>query len=300
MATTQPIARVDNTPQGIGLAVLAMVVFAIHDAIAKLLTEDHSAPQILWIRAAFFALFALAIARRKRPLRKCFVSQRPGLQIIRGLMLVGDMLLIVIAFSLLPLADTHALVATFPLMVTAMSAVFLKEPVGLRRWLAVFACFIGVLIILRPGLTALQPGALLALGAAVFFAAYNTMTRVVSRYDSSETTLLYTAVVGLASTTLIGPFFWTWPSATGWALFVAVSIGGTLAHLLLISALERAPASVLQPFNYVLLLAATVVGFIVFGQFPDIWTIAGSAVIVCSGLYVIYRERKRQDEGTTG
>ncbi len=281
----------DNNPvRGILLTIVAMVVFAAHDAVIKVLTVEYSAPQILWVRFIFFSAFALALARRKGPLIKSTKSARPLLQIGRSLMLLLDMILFVVAVGLLPLADTHALMATFPLMVTALSAVILREYVGVRRWLAVGACFVGVLLILRPGLTVLQPGSLVALAAAFAFALYNIMTRIVSRHDSGEVSLVYVGVVGLVVTSFAAPFFWVWPTTNAWMMLAAIGVVGASAHFLLITALKVAPASVLQPFNYTLLLAATAIGYIVFGHFPDHWTMIGASVIVSSGLYVIQRE----------
>ncbi|MFV2093490.1 MAG: DMT family transporter, partial [Hyphomicrobiales bacterium] len=149
----------DNIPRGITLILLAMAIFAVQDAVVKHLAASFSTPQILWVRYVMFVGFALALALRKRPLRLVLKSAHPGLQIIRSLAILGDLTLFVFAVRVLPLADTHALVATFPLITTALAAVFLKEAVGVRRWLAIITCFIGVLVILRPGLTAIQPGA---------------------------------------------------------------------------------------------------------------------------------------------
>jgi drug/metabolite transporter (DMT)-like permease len=281
----------DNNPvRGILLTMVAMLIFATHDAIIKVLTVDYAAAQILWIRFVFFSVFALALARRKGPLGQSTKSARPLLQIGRSLMLLADMVLFVVAVGLLPLADTHALIATFPLMVTALSALILREHVGVRRWLAVGACFVGVLFILRPGLTVLQPGSLIALAAAFSFALYLVMTRIVSRHDGSEVSLVYVGVIGLILTSFAVPFFWVWPTTDAWLMFAAIGIIGAFAHLLLIAALKAAPPSVMQPFNYTLLLAATAIGYFLFGQFPDFWTILGASVIVGSGLYVIQRE----------
>lgn len=272
------------------LTIITMVIFAAHDAVIKVLTVEYSAPQILWVRFIFFSAFALALARRKGPLIRSTKSARPLLQIGRSLMLLLDMILFVVAVGLLPLADTHALIATFPLMVTALSAIILGEHVGVRRWLAVGACFIGVLLILRPGITVLQPGSLVALAAAFAFALYNIMTRIVSRHDSGEVSLVYVGVIGLVVTSFAAPFFWVWPTTNAWIMLAVIGVVGASAHFLLITALKTAPASVLQPFNYTLLLAATAIGYLVFGQFPDHWTIIGASVIVGSGLYVIQRE----------
>ena len=173
----------------------------------------------------------------------------------------------------------------------------LREHVGVRRWLAIGVCFVGVLFILRPGLTVLKPGSLIALAAAFSFALYNVMTRIVSRHDSGEVSLVYVGVIGLIATSFAVPFFWVWPTTDAWLMLAAIGIIGASAHFLLIAALKAAPASVLQPFNYTLLLAATAIGYFVFGEFPDYWTIIGASVIVGSGLYVIQREYsiKRQE-----
>lgn len=290
MADSVSLSSDNNPVRGILLTIVAMLIFAAHDAVIKLLTVEYSAPQILWVRFIFFSAFALILARRKGPLRKSTKSARPLLQIGRSLMLLADMALFVLAVGLLPLADTHALMATFPLMVTALSALILREHVGVRRWLAVGACFVGVLLILRPGLTMLQPGSLIALAAAFSFALYHVMTRIVSRHDSSEVSLFYVGVLGLVATSVAAPFFWTWPTNEAWLMLAAVGIIGAFAHFLLIAALSAASPSALQPFNYTLLLAATAIGYFVFGQFPDLWTIIGASVIVGSGLYVIQRE----------
>ncbi len=267
-----------------------MLIFAAHDAVIKLLTVDYAAPQILWVRFVFFSVFALALARRKGPLKQSTKSARPLLQIGRSLMLLLDMVFFVVAVGLLPLADTHALMATFPLMVTALSALVLREHVGTRRWLAVGACFVGVLLILRPGMTVLQPGSLIALTAAFCFALYHVLTRIAGRYDSNEVSLAYVGVIGLIVTSFVAPFFWVWPTTEAWLMLAAIGIIGGSAHFLLIAALKVAPASVLQPFNYTLLLAATAIGYFLFGQLPDMWTTLGASVIVGSGLYVAQRE----------
>jgi len=281
----------DHVTRGIVLAILAMMVFATQDAVTKYLAQSYSAPQIVWIRYLLFSVFALILATRQRPLRMVLSSRRPILQIVRSLIIVAEIAIFVVAVRVLPLADAHALLATTPLMVTALSALFLGEAVGIRRWAAVGMGFVGVLVILRPGLTVLQPGALLALGAAFLFAVYLVLTRVI-RTDDGETSLLYMALVGAAVMTLLGPAYWTWPTPAHWAWLVALSITSSLGHFLLIKALAAAPASTLQPFNYMLLVWATITGYVVFGHFPDAWTVTGAAIVVASGLYTILRERR--------
>jgi drug/metabolite transporter (DMT)-like permease len=135
--------------------------------------------------------------------------------------------------------------------------------------------------------------ALVALLCASMFALYQILTRIVSRDDPPMTTLFYTALVGVIGLTMIGPFYWTPPDLFAWALFGLVAVLGASGHFLLIKALQLAPASVLQPYSYTLLIWATVVGFVVFGNLPDRMTVLGAAVIAASGLYAFARERRR-------
>jgi drug/metabolite transporter (DMT)-like permease len=283
----------DNATLGIALVITAMFIFSLQDAITKTLAVTYSVPQILWIRFVFYIFFALAISARKKPLRDSLKSEVPWLQIFRSLLIVAEFGMFIVTIRYLSLAEMHALLATFPLVVTAIAAVFLKEPVGIRRWGAVFVGFLGVLVILRPGLAAIQPAALLALVTALTFAAYNVMIRLVSRYDDGETSTVYMAVVGLVVMIAIGPFYWETATPSDWGWLLALSISAAIGHLLLIKALEAAPASTLQPFNYTLLVFATIVGYIFFDSLPDFWTVIGAMIVVASGMYTIYRERRR-------
>ncbi len=284
----------NNAALGITLVISAMFIFAIQDAITKILSGGFSAPQILWVRFVVYAVFALAFSARKRPLRECLKSRAPFLQLLRSLLIILEIGLFIVAIRYMSLAEIHALLATFPLMVTGIAALFLREPVGIRRWAAVFTGFIGVLVILRPGLIAIQPGALIALLTALMFAGYNVMTRYVSKYDDGETSTVYTALIGAVLLSCIGPFYWIEPTLEQWGLLVCLALVAATAHFLLIKALEAAPASTLQPFNYTLLVFATMIGYAVFGNLPDFWTVVGASIIVGSGLYTIYRERRRK------
>lgn len=290
---TSPL-RQDNATLGITLVISAMFIFATQDAITKTLAETYSAPQILWVRFIFYALFALAFSVRKRPLKYCLRSRAPWLQIARSLLIVVEIGLFIVAIRYMSLAEMHALLATFPLMVTGIAALFLREPVGIRRWSAVFAGFIGVLIIIRPGIIDIQPGVFLALLTALMFAGYNVMTRLVAKYDDGETSTVYMALVGTVALSCIGPFFWKPVPLEDWLWLICLSITAAAGHFLLIKALEVAPASTLQPFNYTLLVFATVIGYVFFGNLPDFWTVVGASVVVGSGLYTIYRERRRK------
>ncbi|MEM1398340.1 MAG: DMT family transporter [Pseudomonadota bacterium] len=292
MTIEAPKASADNVPKAIILVIFAMISFATQDAIIKILAADYPAVQVAWVRFVILPFIAVAYAWHRGALPNAFKSARPRLQIVRCSMIILDILTFVVALKFLPLADMHALVATSPLIIIALSALFLREKVGTRRWAAVAVGFIGVLIIVRPGITVFQPGSALGLAAAFLFSAYIVLTRAVSRYDSTETSFLYFAFFGLVVTTVFGPFFWVKPTPEAWFWLIVLSLVSAFSHLLLMMALELAPASILQPFNYLLLPLAAVFGLLIFNEFPDKWVIVGAVIIVASGLYAYFRERK--------
>ncbi len=287
--------RQTATTNGIVLCVVAMAAFAIMDGIGKHLTGTYPVHQILWIRYGLFLTFAFGLARH-RGFRRTVATHHLRLHLIRSLVLVFESGTFVLSFKFLPLADTHAIAASAPLIVTALAIVFLNERVGLRRWTATLIGFFGVLVIIRPGLGVFDPVAILPVIAAVLFAVYQIMTRMLANSDSAETTLFYTGVVGFAVLTLVVPFGWQWPTPIDWSLLFLVGVLGSGAHWVLILALRAAPASLLQPYTYALVLFATAVGFVGFGDIPDSITILGGAIVIGSGLYTLQRENLRTSE----
>jgi drug/metabolite transporter (DMT)-like permease len=285
------LARERATARGVLLMLGSMALLACMDAVSKRLAEDYAIPQILWVRYLVFAGLGVLLCRRIG-VRRAWRSSRPGLQLFRSLLQICEIGVFVLAFTYLPLADAHAIAACSPLLVVALSAPLLGERVGPARWGAVLVGFAGVLLIIRPGFQELGPGVLVALFAALLWAVYQILLRLVSRTDRSETTLLWSGVVGAVVLTALGPFVWRAPDAVGWGLLLLLSAFGAAAHLLLIKALEASPASALQPFSYALLVSAAIVGFVSFGDIPDAWTIAGAAVVVASGLFAFQRERR--------
>ncbi len=274
--------------KGILLTIVAMAGFATMDGISKHLVGTYAIHQILWIRYVLFALFAVFVARQ-HGVRHTAATPHRRLQITRALLLVVEAGTFVLAFKFLPLADTHAIAASAPLMVTVLATVFLGERVGLRRWSATLVGFLGVLLIIRPGPGVFDPSAVIPVVGAALFAIYQALTRFLRR-DSAETTLLYSGVTGLAALTLVAPFGWQWPTPGDWAFLLILGALGTTAHWLLILALRAAPASLIQPYTYTLVLFATGVGFIGFGDIPDSVTVLGGAVVIGSGLYTLHRE----------
>ncbi|MDP7548285.1 MAG: DMT family transporter [Alphaproteobacteria bacterium] len=281
----------NNPLKGIILMNAAMFLLAGMDGISKTLAQDYAVPQIRAVRVLIFCLFALASARPKS-LKAAFRSHHPYLQIARSLIITIEVGVFIVAFRYLPLADAHAIAGIAPLLVTALAVPFLGEKVGLRRWSAIGLGFIGLLVIVRPGIGVFNPAALIPLGGACLWAVYQILVRKVAE-DSAATSLLYMAVIGAVVMTALAPFFWRPPDAQGWLLLLALGVIGSLGHYVLIKAFQEAPASTLQPFHYVVLLWATAVGYVIFGDLPDTWTITGAAIIAASGLYAFYRERVR-------
>ena len=205
-----------------------------------------------------------------------------------------------LAFRYLPLADTHAVGATSPLIVIALGVLFLGERAASARWLAVAAGFVGVLLIVRPGFRAIEWPLLLPLAGALLWASYQLLTRlsVALRYAGHQP--VWAALVAFIATTLRRSARWTWPTPAAWALMIVISLIGAIAHYALIKALDYAEAGAVQPYSYTLLVWATLLGWLVFGDVPDGWTILGAAIVVASGLYTWHHDRRMLSAATPG
>jgi drug/metabolite transporter (DMT)-like permease len=280
----------DHVVKGILALVAATLFFAAQDAITKHLTQSISVAQIVSVRFFFFSLFALVFAARGIGIKTAFQSSRPKLQILRGLLICSEIALFAYALRYLGIAEIHAIFASFPLIITALSVPFLGETVGWRRWLAVGLGFLGTLIIIRPDAGALSPYALITLLCAFMFACYNLITRKVSRHDRFETSLLYFGVIGFIASLVVVPFYWQAPNFEQALWLIVISITGIFGHLLLIKALQLAPAVILQPFNYFVLLWAMIIGYSIYGEVLQNYKIAGAALVVISGVYIARRE----------
>ena len=269
---------------GILLSVSAMFMYALMDAVSKHLTVTYEVQQILVVRFWFFFGFTYLVVRRSG-----FVSslktQHVFLQIVRSLILIAEIGVAVLSFSLIPLADFHALLVFAPIIVTVLSAIFLREKISLRGWVAVLIGLCGALIIIRPGVSVISWTSLLPLIGAILWAVYQVLTRLVSRSDNSETSLAYAALTGMVIFSAVAPFYWRQPDLEGWILLLLAGLLSSCANYALMKALELAPASVLQPFNYSLLVWAVILGVVVFGDIPETPTLVGSAIIVFAGIY---------------
>lgn len=279
--------------RGIIASLLALFLFACQDAITKHLMSSLHITQILFVRYSFFLLFAILLSARSEGIGRALRARRPWLQIVRGLLIVFEMAVYAYALHYLGLAPTNALFITFPIIVTVLSVPILGETVGWRRWLAVIGGFIGTLLIIKPGFGVFHPAALIALLAALMFALYNTLTRLASRQDSSASAVLYFGLVGFVASSLSAPFHWQPPSGEQIAWLLTISTTGIIGHYLLIRSLALAPATLLQPFNYTILLWALLLGWLLFGEVLDGLSLAGAALIAASGLWIAWREYRR-------
>lgn len=287
----EPIEVVPRAALGIGLAVLAVVLFTVMDTIGKSLTASYPVEQVVWARY-FFSLLVLLLLIPPVGVRELVGTRRLGLQVGRGLLLALATLCMMTAISLIPLADAYTIMFTAPLLVTVFSVPLLGERVGWRRWSAVLVGFAGVLIVIRPGIGAVHWAMLLPLITAVCFALYQILTRKVSETDGESpfAMLFYLGLVGTIVFTALAPFVWRPVAAVDWAWMVTMGTIGAVSHLMLIRALTIIPASLVSPFTYTQIVWALILGYLVFGDLPDRWMLIGAAVIIASGLFVFYRE----------
>ncbi|HCQ67013.1 MAG TPA: EamA family transporter [Rhodobacteraceae bacterium] len=278
---------------GIALMITASFVFAMQDGISRHLAENYNVFMVVMIRYWFFAAFVLAVASRKAGgLRAAAATSQPVLQIIRGLLLITEICVTVVAFVVLGLIPTHAIFASFPLIIAALSGPVLGEKVGPWRWAAIGVGFLGILVILRPGVAVFEPEALIALTAAVLWALYGILTRLAARRDTSATSFFWTGVVGAIGMTLVGVWFWEPMSRPDWAWMALLCVTGALGHWLLIRCYEVVEASAVQPFAYFQLVFVTMMAIPVFGETLEPNIAIGAAMVIGAGLVAAWRERR--------
>lgn len=284
-----PLPATDNASLAIGLVVASTVFFAGGDVVAKLLTATLPAAQVTWMRYVVFAAIVLSaalVAGGPRALK----PRNARLQILRGAAVGVSALFFILGLKSLDAAQATAIHFMSPIFITALSIPLLGERVGPHRWAAAAVGFAGVLIVVRPGAAGFTLAALLPVGAAMAWAVGAVVTRKMAA-ERPETTLVWSAFVGLALLSALAPFGWRTPTATEIGLAVAMGALSTAGHGMLVFAFRRAAASALAPFSYVQILFAGVLSYLVFAHLPDAWTIAGGAVIAASGLYTAHRER---------
>jgi len=287
------MADSNNTRLGVLLMIATTFVFAVQDGISRHLASEYNVLMVVMVRYWFFAAFVTAIAYRKAGgIRAAARTEQPLLQILRGLILATEICVMIYAFTLLGLIESHAVFTSYPLLVAALSGPILGEVVGWRRWTAIFIGFVGVLIILKPGFGVFSPAAIVPLAAALLFALYGLLTRFASRKDTAATSFFWTGVSGSVMMKVIGASYWEPMISSDWIWMGTLCITGALGHWLLIKTYEAAEASAVQPFAYLQLVFVSFIGVLVFGESIELNVAIGAAVVVCAGLFTLWRARQ--------
>ncbi|MGF6159539.1 drug/metabolite transporter (DMT)-like permease [Ensifer sp. KUDG1] len=279
--------------RGYLFAFLAICIFAGQDAITKYLGDRYPALFITMIRFWAFALFVFAFAASSSGgLRKTAQTRHPWLQVVRGLLLVAEIVVIVISYVHAGLAMSQSIFQATPLIITILSIPLLGETVGWRRGAAILIGLIGVLVIINPVNVHFDMSLLLPLAASVLFALYSIATRAVSHEDSAVTSLFYAGVVGAVAISLIGPFYWTEVVPSDWFALAALCVCGTLSHFSLIKAYGLLPAAEVQPVTYFQLVLNVIFAVMLFGETITHNMIVGALIVVGAGLFTIWREHQ--------
>jgi len=282
-----------NQRLGMWLMCATAFIFAVQDGISRHLAGEYNVLMIVMIRYWFFAAFVITVARRKTgSIRAAAKTSQPVLQISRGLLLAGEICIMVAGFVVLGLVESHAIFASYPLLVAALSGPILGENVGWRRWVAIGIGFIGVLVILQPGFAVFSPYAIIPLTSAILFAIYALLTRYAARRDTAATSFFWTGVSGAVAMTVVGIWFWEPMSGGDWLWMGALSITGVTGHFLLIKTYEVAEASSVQPFAYLQLVFATIIGITLFGETLATNVAIGALIVVGAGIFTLLRSRK--------
>ncbi|MFU8863396.1 MAG: DMT family transporter [Rhodobacterales bacterium] len=284
-----------NTRLGIMLMIATTFVFAMQDGISRHLAGEYNVFMVIMIRYWFFAAFVMSIAARKAGgLRAAAKTSQPILQAFRAILLVTEICVMVLAFTILGLIESHAVFTCYPLLVAALSGPVLGEKVGWRRWAAIGVGFIGVLIILQPGFGVFRVEAIVPLIAALMFALYGLLTRYAARKDTTATSFFWTGTVGSLAMTSVGVWFWEPMTTPDWGWMGLLCITGALGHWLLIKCYEVAEASAVQPFAYLQLVFVSVLGILVFSETIRTNVAIGAMLIVAAGLFTLWRERQNR------
>ena len=282
-------APMENRRKAALLFIMAVALLATMDMIVKFASSSLSTPQIVWGRYVAQSM-AMVLIVGPAGILACVRSKVPGMHLTRALFLFAANFAFMAALRYLPLIEANVVGFASPLLLTALTYPILGEKVGLGRWAAVIAGFIGVMIVMQPGTAMFQWAALLPLTMAICAAVYHVMTPIVARVEDPAISIYFLGIIGAVSMSLVVPWFWTQPDALGWAMLFIIGVLGTIGHLLIVRAFAYAPASMLAPFFYIHLIWATIYGWFIFGDLPDFATIIGGAMIIASGIYV-YRTR---------
>ncbi len=290
---TEQTAGADRPGLGIALMLAGIASFAVMDATIKWLTADYPVIQIAALRSWFGLPLLCLFALRGGGWRQLHTS-RPGVHFGRYLLVLGLTMTFFWALSQMKLVDAIAITFAAPIFITALSVPLLREPVGYHRWLAVAAGFVGVLVMLRPGVGVFEWAALVVVCSVVFYALLMITTRAFKATESSASLMLYPQL-GMSLTGLLAaPFFDLMPSLADLALFALAGTFGSVGVMCVTHAFRLGPPAVISPFEYSGLIWATLLGFLLFAEWPDRFTLIGAGIVIASGLYIVYRETVRR------
>ena len=289
--------------RGMLMVMMAVAIFSVMDALSKYLTRFYPVALVAWSRYAFHLLLVIVVLGPRLGL-SLVRTRRPGAQFVRGLLLAIASISFISAVKYMPLAEAAAIAFLGPLLIVVMSVLLLKEKVEAARWIAVMCGFLGVLVIIRPGSSMFTWAALFPLANAIAFASYQILTRRLSGLESAYTSIFYSGLIGTLLLSAALPYAWVMPrNGLHMSLFVVNGVLGGLSHLILIKAYDYAPASRLAPFSYTQLIWVAAIGYLLFGEFPDTWSLVGIAILMASGLYTATHQRnadrQRLDEKTS-
>ncbi len=284
--------------RGLSLMLVAMIVAPVMDVMAKVLSVDITGAQVVMVRFGFQAviLFAVILATIGP---SGLVPKRVVLAALRGVLVAAAVASFFTSLKWLPVADAMAIFFVEPLILTVLSAVFLNETVGCRRLVAVAVGLVGALIVIRPSFEIFGAASLLPLATAVLFAIYLTLTSKMTKdhhpltlqFSAGVSAFVFMALVLIAGTRAgFDVLTYNSPDAMQWWILVGIGLIGVNSHLMIVFAFKWAPASLLAPFHYLEIVVATVLGYVIFDDFPDALKWLGIAIIIGSGLYVIWRE----------
>ena len=277
---------------GIILMILATLCFGIMDGVSRYLAEEYNVFIINMYRSWVLVLFVLIYSIKKGGIKNVSSTKKPLIQIIRGILLISCVCIGVYSFTVLGLVAAHTIIAIYPLLVLPLSYYFLNEKIGWKRWSAVFIGFFGIMVILNPISMSFDFNMVWPLILAILLAIYSILTRNISAYDNSETSFFWVAIVGGIVMTLIGPFFFELLILKDIPWFLLLCFLSTLGHFLFIKALETAQASILQPFIYLQLLFASIIGIWFFNDLLTLNLFLGGILIIGSGIFAFIRTHK--------
>ena len=281
-----------NTRRGIGLMMASVIIFSAQDGITRHLTVLYPVQMVVMLRFWFFALFVIWLsARQPGGLVAGVRTRHLPLHVVRGLLLVGQICIVGLAFAHNGLIETHSLLTSYPLMVAALSGPVLGEKVGWRRWTAIILGFIGILVMLRPGLSVFSVWSMLPLLAALIFAVYSLLTRFAARRDAARVSFFWTGIVGAIGMSFFGLPAWTNMAAADWGWMLLLCCTSCAGHYFLIRAYAVAEASAIQPFAYLQLVFIAILGIFLFHETLRLSVIFGSAIVIAAGLFTLWRQR---------